>query len=124
MDRRSNCPIACTLDIIGDKWTLLVLRDLFVFKKSRFEQFLDSPEKIATNILTDRLQRLEKAGLVSKAPYGNHRSRMAYTLTQKGETIGPVLKEVARWGVKNVEGTLTPPPELVQGLVNKEKPDK
>ena len=77
MDRRSNCPIACTLDIIGDKWTLLVLRDLFVFKKSRFEQFLDSPEKIATNILTDRLQRLEKAGLVTQAPYGNHRSRMA-----------------------------------------------
>ncbi|MFX5547103.1 winged helix-turn-helix transcriptional regulator, partial [Acinetobacter baumannii] len=55
LTRRSDCPIACSLDVIGDKWTLLVLRDIVVFKKTRFEEFLESPEKISTNILTDRL---------------------------------------------------------------------
>ncbi len=93
------------------------MRDLLLLKKSRFEQFLESPEKIATNILTERLQRLEKAGLVSKAPYGNHRSRMAYTLTEKGESIAPVLKAVAQWGLKNVEGTSAPDPETVAAIV-------
>jgi len=105
MDRRSHCPIACALDLLGDKWTLLVLRDIVFFKKSRFEQFLESPEKIATNILTDRLHKLEKAGLVSKAPYGNHRSRMAYTATDKGLSTVPMLKEIVKWGLENIDGT-------------------
>ena len=63
MEMRSKCPIACSLDLFGDKWTLLVLRDILFLEKTRFEQFLDSPEKIATNILTDRLHKLEKAGV-------------------------------------------------------------
>jgi DNA-binding HxlR family transcriptional regulator len=61
MVRRSDCPIACTLDLLGDKWTLLVLRDIVILNKSRFEQFLDSPEKIATNILTDRPAQARKS---------------------------------------------------------------
>jgi len=105
MEKRSLCPIACTLDLIGDKWTLLVLRDIIVFKKSRFEQFLESPEKIATNILTDRLHKLEKAGLITKAPYGNHRLRMAYSATEKGMSILPLIKEIVNWGLHNIEGT-------------------
>ena len=109
MDRRSQCPIACTLDLLGDKWTLLVLRDIVIFKKSRFEQFLESPEKIATNILTDRLHKLEKAGLISKATYGNHRLRMAYTATEKGISTTPMLNEIVKWGLKNIEGCGTMP---------------
>ncbi len=109
MEKRSQCPIACTLDLLGDKWTLLVLRDIVIFKKSRFEQFLESPEKIATNILTDRLHKLEKAGLISKAPYGNHRLRMAYTATEKGISTTPMLKEIVKWGLKNIEGCGTMP---------------
>lgn len=105
--RRSDCPIACTLDLLGDKWTLLVLRDIVILNKSRFEQFLESPEKIATNILTDRLHKLEKAELITKAPYGNHRFRMAYSATQKGMSTAPLLKEIARWGLANIEGTST-----------------
>lgn len=107
MIRRSDCPISCTLDLLGDKWTLLVLRDIVVLKKSRFEQFLESPERIATNILTDRLHKLEKAELITKAPYSNHRFRMAYTATEKGLSTAPMLKEIARWGLANIEGTST-----------------
>ncbi len=103
--RRSNCPIACSLDLIGDKWTLLILRDMLVFNKSRFEEFLDSPEKISTNILTDRLHKLEKAELITKAPYGTHRLRMAYSATDKGRSVGTVLQEIAKWGTANIENT-------------------
>ena len=116
MEMRSKCPIACSLDLFGDKWTLLVLRDILFLEKTRFEQFLDSPEKIATNILTDRLHKLEKAGLVSKAPYGNHKLRMAYTATEKGESLKPVIKEIVKWGLNNIEGTATRrPPSMAAG---------
>ncbi|CAN5528820.1 helix-turn-helix domain-containing protein [soil metagenome] len=107
MTRRSDCPIACTLDLLGDKWTLLVLRDIVLLNKSRFEQFLESPEKIATNILTDRLHKLEKAELISKAPYSSHRFRMAYSATEKGMSTASLLKEIARWGLANIEQTST-----------------
>ncbi|HEY9777565.1 MAG TPA: helix-turn-helix domain-containing protein [Planktothrix sp.] len=106
-DRRSSCPISCTLDLIGDKWTLLVLRDMLFFQKGRFEEFLDSPEKISTNILTDRLHKLENAGLVEKAPYSNHRLRMAYSPTDKGKSLKPILKQIVDWGLTNIENTGT-----------------
>ncbi|HEY9759076.1 MAG TPA: helix-turn-helix domain-containing protein [Oculatellaceae cyanobacterium] len=109
MDRRSDCPIACTLDLIGDKWTLLILRDILYFNKSRFEEFLESPEKISTNILTDRLHKLEKAGLITKAPYGSHRLRMAYSTTEKGKSVTTVLQEIAKWGLSNIENTSRSP---------------
>jgi len=112
-NRRSNCPISCALDLLGDKWTLLVLRDILIFKKSRFEQFLESPEKIATNILTDRLHKLEKAELISKAPYGNHRFRMAYSPTKKGKETAAILKEIARWGLANFDDVSTEPPQTI-----------
>jgi DNA-binding HxlR family transcriptional regulator len=105
-DRRSDCPIACSLDILGDKWTLLVLRDIVVFGTSRFEEFLESPEKISTNILTDRLHKLEKEGLITKTQYGSHRLRMAYTATDKGRSVAPVLQSIAAWGRNNFEGTV------------------
>lgn len=101
---RSTCPIACTLDLIGDRWTLLVLRDLML-GKSRYDEFLGSPEGISTNVLADRLKRMEAAGLVSKQPYGSHRRRMAYSLTEKGRSLGPVLHALAEWGLENLPGT-------------------
>ncbi|PSB57386.1 transcriptional regulator, partial [filamentous cyanobacterium CCP1] len=66
--RRSPCPVSCTLDLIGDRWTLLVIRDMMFFGKQRFEEFLESPEGISTNILANRLKLLEEAGLVTKQP--------------------------------------------------------
>lgn len=105
---RSGCPIATTLDIVGDRWTLVVLRDLFTGKK-RFSAFLASPEGIATNVLTDRLALLEQAGLVTKAPYQLRPKRHEYSLTDKGEALLPMLQEMCRWANRFVPGTWTPP---------------
>ena len=110
MDRvpRSGCPIATTLDIVGDRWTLVILRDL-ITGKSRFSEFLASPEKITTNILTDRLASLEGSGLATKKPYQQNPPRFAYSLTPKGEALLPVLQEMCRWANAHVPGTWTPP---------------
>lgn len=106
--RRSQCPIACTLDLIGDRWTLLVIRDMMFFGKQRFEEFLDSPEAISTNILANRLKLLEESGLVTKQPYSNHSRRMNYQLTETGQRLRPILKEVIAWGLTHIPETRTP----------------
>ena len=102
--RRSCCPVACTLDILGDKWTLLVIRDLFL-GRTHFREFMASPEKIATNILTDRLNRLVDQGLVERRPSTEQDGREAYHLTERGKTLGPVLEAVVSWGLANIPGT-------------------
>ncbi|MDY6782138.1 MAG: helix-turn-helix domain-containing protein [Cyanobacteriota bacterium] len=109
--RRSSCPIACTLDLIGDRWTLLVVRDMMFFKKKRFEEFLDSPEGISTNILSNRLKLLEEAGLVEKQPYSNHSRRMDYFLSDRGKSLRPVLKAAIAWGLKQLPDTEIPKSE-------------
>lgn len=106
MNKRSNCPIACALDLVGDKWTLLVLRDMVVFNKSRFEEFLESAERISTNILTDRLHKLEGCGLIEKEPYSSHRYRMSYTPTEKGKSMAVILQHLSAWGLENIQGTV------------------
>lgn len=102
--KRSPCPVSCTLDLIGDRWTLLVIRDLFC-GKSQFKEFLASPEKIATNILADRLEALLKQKLIEKFPAPQQPGREAYRLTEKGQSIFPILSAVAEWGLKNIAGT-------------------
>jgi len=104
MKRRSPCPVACTLDLLGDRWTMLVVRDLYC-GKAHFKEFAASPEKIATNILADRLQRLVKNGLAEKYPSIEELGRDAYRLTAKGKSLLPVLDAIAEWGVKNIPGT-------------------
>jgi DNA-binding HxlR family transcriptional regulator len=94
--RRSDCAIACTLDLIGDRWTLLIIRDLF-FGKSRYTDFRDSDEKISTNILASRLDKLEKAGLIAKTPYQQHPVRYDYHLTETGRSLGPILHAIVDW---------------------------
>ena len=116
---RSPCPIASTLDTLGDKWTLVVVRDLLV-GKSRYGEFLDSPEGLSTNILADRLKTLENSGLVSKAPYGNSETRNAYTLTEKGEALLPVLQEMCRWGNRFLPGTWVPPTFFMERRIDNE----
>jgi DNA-binding HxlR family transcriptional regulator len=101
---RSRCPVACSLDILGDRWTLLVIRDLFA-GKSRFGEFLTSPEHIPTNILSERLKRLERSGLISSAPYSAHPPRVAYQLTPRGRDLGPVVDAIAVWGLAQFPGT-------------------
>jgi DNA-binding HxlR family transcriptional regulator len=96
--RRSPCPVACSLDIFGDRWTLLIVRDLF-YGRSRFKDFIASPEGIPTNILTDRLERLLAHDVVEQIPAGDGTKRLAYRLTEKGKALGPVLKTMRDWGL-------------------------
>ena len=94
---RSHCPIACALDQLGDKWSLLIIRDLLLGKR-RYQEFLTSPERIATNILADRLKKLEAAGLVIQQAYQQKPVRYEYILTKKGEDLRPVLEALIKWG--------------------------
>ncbi|MBX3389324.1 MAG: helix-turn-helix transcriptional regulator [Phycisphaeraceae bacterium] len=102
--RRSVCPVACALDLIGDRWTLIVLRDLFV-GKAHFREFLESPEGIATNILTSRLHDLCESGLVVARDSTERAGSSAYALTKKGRSLLPVMLAVRDWGLANIAGT-------------------
>lgn len=92
-----NCPVAYGTDIFGDRWTLLVLRDMLLHGKSTFGEFLDSEEKIATNILADRLKRLEAAGIVEKWCDPENRRSHRYAPTDKGLALAPVVLEIILW---------------------------
>jgi len=101
-----------TLDLIGDKWTLLVIRDMLFAQKKSFKEFLESPEGIATNILTERLKRLEEGGIIKKQPYSKAPVRYEYTLTRRGEDLRPLLMEMIRWGITHIEGARLPKRKL------------
>jgi DNA-binding HxlR family transcriptional regulator len=107
---RSGCPLAGALDILGDAWTLLVLRDLLFYDKHRFADFLASPEGISTNILAERLKRLERCGLVERRRYQERPPRDEYYLTARGHDLLPVLRELIRWGKAHVPGVAQKPP--------------
>lgn len=102
--RRSPCPIACSLDIVGDKWTLLVIRDLFA-GKSHYHEFLQSPERIATNILAERLTRLTAAGVITAQPSPQREGASLYQLTPRGKALFPLLVAIRDWGLANLPGT-------------------
>ncbi len=102
--RRSACAIANTLDRVGDKWSLLLVRDMLA-GKSTYGQFLESPEGIPTNILADRLKRLERFGLVTRAAYQERPVRHAYSLTTEGKQLGRVLRAMADWALQYIPGT-------------------
>ena len=101
---RSPCPITNTLDLLGDKWTLILIRDLFL-GKSTYGEFQASPEGIPTNILAERLKRLLDNGIINKEAYQDRPVRYAYTLTDKGKALAPIVKAVANWGLKYIAGT-------------------
>ncbi len=110
---RSGCPIAVTLDLVGDKWSLVIVRDMLMGKR-RYGQFLASPEGITTNILADRLKRMEAYGLVSKQPYQERPLRYEYALTPTGVSLLPVLQAMCRWGNRNIPDTWTPPESFMK----------
>ena len=105
---RSFCPVACTLDVLGDRWSLLVVRDLLRGKK-RYAEFLESPEGIPTNILAERLKRLTATRVIRSRRYSQHPPRVEYELTQKGEDLRPILRTMVEWGIRHAGGR-TPPP--------------
>jgi DNA-binding HxlR family transcriptional regulator len=102
--RRSDCAVACTLDIIGDRWTLLIVRDLLRGKRY-FDDFLHSPERIATNILSARLRALCEWGFVEKTPDPADRRRYTYQLSDSGMRLGELLGDIAAWGLKYLPAT-------------------
>ncbi len=99
--RRSGCPVSLSLEIFGDRWSLLIIRDLMVRGFRTFKEFQQSGEGIATNILTDRLRRLEAAGLLTRESASAKRRKVNYRLTEKGIDLAPVLLELLIWGARH-----------------------
>ncbi len=103
-ERRSPCPVACGLDLFGDRWTLLVVRDL-ILGAERFKDFSASPEGIPTNILSERLARLREHGVVTQIAASDGTKHPAYQLTEKGRALRPVLAAMRDWGLSWEKGT-------------------
>lgn len=97
---RSYCPQNLILEVIGDKWSLLIIRDMMINGKHYFREFLQSEEKIASNILSSRLKSLEQEGLIRKSIDPQHKQKIRYLLTQKGIDMFPILMEMARWSLR------------------------
>ena len=106
--RQSGCPISFTLDVIGDKWSLLIIRDMIFKRKKNFSEFLGSSEKIASNILTDRLKRLEEEGIITKMQDPDNLKKYIYELAPKGIDLIPMILEVILWGAKHDSNTVAP----------------
>lgn len=98
--KRSECPISSALDIIGDKWSLLIIRDMVFEGKSTYNEFLKAEESIATNILADRLVLLESVGIITRSEHPESKSKVLYRITQKGIDLLPLLLEMILWSDK------------------------
>ncbi len=99
-EKRSGCPIDYALDVFGDRWSLLVIRDLVFVGKQHFNELMESPEGIASNILTARLKKLESEGLISRRVDADNRRQVVYELTDKGLDLVPILIDMVGWGGK------------------------
>lgn len=117
--KRSNCPISCSLDIWGDKWSLLIIRDLIFSQKNRYTDFLKSEEGIATNILATRLQSLEENRIIEKIDDPDGKSKGFYKLTPMGIDLLPILIEIGLWSEKYFSI-----PEDIKTILLKVKEDK
>lgn len=117
--KRSDCPISSSLDVWGDKWSLLIVRDLMFKKQSTYGEFLKSDEKIATNILASRLLMLEENGIISKQDHPDSKAKVLYKLTEKGINLLPLLIEINLWAEKYSEI-----PESQKMILNAVKKDK
>lgn len=117
--KRSECPISCSLDIFGDKWSLLIIRDMMFFNKSTYGDFLKSAEGIATNILASRLQNLEENKLIEKLEHPDSKAKILYKLTQKAIDLLPIIVEIHLWAEKYFET-----PEELKPMIKEAKKDK
>lgn len=117
--KRSDCPISKVLDLVGDKWSLLILRDMLFFGKETYSDLQNSDEKMATNILSTRLEKLEQEGLISKRASEQDKRKKLYKLTEKGTDMLPILLDMIVWSAKYASDT-----EIPVGLVEKLKQDR
>jgi DNA-binding HxlR family transcriptional regulator len=102
--RLDDCPVARTLDLIGQRWTILILRDLLLEGPRRFQDFQDSLGGVAPNTLSARLKEMEVRGLIARRLYSDHPPRLEYYLTEKGRSLGPVVKALRDWGRRHGSG--------------------
>ncbi len=100
---RSGCPVSVSLDILGDRWSLLIVRDLMVRGYGSFREFQSAGEGIATNILADRLRKLEEAGILTAEPVAEDGRKMHYRLTAKGIALAPAMLELLIWAARHEE---------------------
>ena len=121
MEVRSHCPINFTLEHFGDKWSFLIIRDLMFKGKRHYNEFLEAGEKVSTSVLGDRLKMLEEMGIISKGQDTVKKSRIRYSLTQKGIDLLPILLEMIIWGGLNDELTESPKEFMDQAINNKEQ---
>lgn len=98
---RSECPLSYGLELFGDRWSLLIIRDIMFDGKRYYGEFLQSPEGISTNILADRLSLLEREGIISKRPDEHHKQKLVYSLTQKGRDLMPIITAIIVWSVRH-----------------------
>ena len=120
MEVRSHCPINFTLEHFGDKWSFLIIRDLMFKGKRHYNEFLEAGEKVSTSVLGDRLKKLEELGIISKREDTVKKSRIRYSLTQKGIDLLPILLEMIIWGGVNDERTETPKEFMDQVMQNRD----
>jgi DNA-binding HxlR family transcriptional regulator len=114
---QAGCPVAGTLELIGERWTCLIVRDLTMGRSGKFNDLLESLEGISTNLLSQRLKELEQAGIVERHMYSDHPPRAEYTLTQKGEELLPLMAAISKWGVKHaLTEEQRSAPDVVAGL--------
>lgn len=119
--RRSSCPISFAADVFGDAWTLLVLRDLVLFRRQYFSELLGMEEGIATNILSDRLKRLESYDVVASQPDPKDGRRTIYRPTEKGIALIPVLLEISAWSLESGAVKAGPPDFCQRFRANRDK---
>ncbi|HTV58563.1 MAG TPA: helix-turn-helix domain-containing protein [Verrucomicrobiae bacterium] len=116
---RSGCPVSASLEILGDRWSLLIVRDLMVRAYRHFKDFLDAGEGIATNILAGRLRKLEAAGIISTEKDPEDGRKVNYRLTEKGIDLAPVMLELLIWGAQ-LEETSAPCSVILEMAKNRE----
>ena len=121
MDLRSHCPINFTLEHFGDKWSFLIIRDLMFKGKRHYNEFLEAGENVSTSVLGDRLKKLEETGIISKGQDNVKKSRIRYSLTQKGIDLLPILLEMIVWGGVNDELTNSPKEFMDEAINNRDK---
>ncbi|WNJ19820.1 helix-turn-helix domain-containing protein [Pontibacter sp. G13] len=119
IERRSACPVSFALDFFGDKWTFLVLRDMIFHGKRYYKEFLAADEGIATNILSDRLKRLESIGVIHSMKDPSKKTQKVYSLTSKGKDLIPILVDMIAWSAKHEEGL-----NVTQAFLDRVKNDR
>ena len=102
VEYRSNCPVSRSLDLLGDKWTLLIMRDALFFERKTFADFTSSSEHIPTNLLSARLKKLVACGLLERHQYHDKPARYEYLPTDMGEKLRPVLNVIKQFGQENL----------------------